>query len=191
MRVTYRLRILSLALTAAIVALSVTTFTGKPVFVEANGRIIEYQSELVGHYQVLLGTVPDTPLVGPTHLTIRIKDVRTALFKIASVVLVTGTGPNSDVIELGPLNAKRDSIDPSYHDLSLVFDRPGLWTITVLFEDDESAQSANFLINVRKSNPVQGILTLIGVMAFLGVLGLSGRVYLKERKRGKNKKPSR
>ena len=191
MRVTYRLRILSLALTAAIVALSVTTLTGRPAFVEANGRIIEYQSELVGHYEVLLGTVPDTPLVGATHLTIRIKDVRTALFSIASVVLVTGTGPNTDVIELGPVNAKRDPIDPSYHDLSLVFDRPGLWTITVLFEGDENAQSANFLVDVRKSNPVQGIFTLIGVMAFLGVLGLSARVYLKERKRSKYKKPSR
>ena len=121
----------------------------------------------------MLGTVPDTPLVGATHLTIRIKDVRTALFSVASVVLVTGTGPNTDVIELGPLNAERDPIDPSYHDLSLVFDRPGLWTITVLFEDDENAQSANFLIEVRKPNPVQGIFTLLGVMAFLGVLGLS------------------
>ena len=56
----------------------------------------------------------------------------------------------------------------------------------VLFEDDENAQSANFLIEVRKPNPMQGIFTLLGVMAFLGVLGLSARVYLKERKRGKN-----
>ena len=185
------MRILSLAFIVAIVALSVTTYSDRLAFVEANGRIIEYQSQLIGHYEVLLGTVPDSPLVGVTHLTIRIKDVRTGLFSTAAVVSVTGTGPNTDANGLEPVSAKRDPIDRSYHDLSLVFDHPGLWTITVLFEDYEGAHSANFLINVRKSNPVSGIFTLIGLMAFLGVLGLSARVYLKERKRGKNKKPSR
>ena len=47
--------------------------------VHANGRVLTFDTRVAGPYEVAVGKIPETPTVGPLHLTMTITEIATAL----------------------------------------------------------------------------------------------------------------
>jgi hypothetical protein len=104
-------------------------------------------------------------------------DTRTAV--IRADVTMTARGPDSTVI--GPLKVETDTADPSFYDLRTTLDRAGIWVFTIDVDAPAGPGSADFTIEVKKTSSITGIITLLTLLAFVVILGLSGRAFLGQR----------
>lgn len=159
--------------------------------VSANGRVLTYDTRTAGPYEVAVGKIPETPTVGELHLTMTITEIATALVIRDADVVITAIGPDSSEIEIGPLNATSELQvlieEPTYYDIVTEVDRIGTWVFTINVTSEVGSGSADFPVEVREANPITGIATLIALLAFVVVVGLSVRVFLKERGKSKGR----
>lgn len=167
-----------------------------PLF--ANGRVVEFDRRAAGPYEIALGKIPASPVVGSLHLTMTITDTAADAPVMGAEVVITAVGPPPEVGEgaegaggaaavgagIGPLIAEPDPNDPIYYDAATQVDRAGLWRFTVrVSAEGGPPSSAEFPIEVSSPNPITGIITLVTLVAFVGVIAMAVRVYIRERRR--------
>ena len=179
----YSRRILRAMLAAAMVALLT------PGLILANGRVRRFVDKDAGPYTISLGTLPRSPVLGRLHLTMTFVEKSSGAFIMDAEVTVAGKGPGEGAAGIGPLAARNSLLDPAFYDVSTSVDREGTWTFTVRVSSELGDASADFPIEVTRSSPLAGFATLLGLLAFLTVLGLSVRLFLSQQSRrtGKNR----
>ena len=69
--------------------------SGFPPQAHANGRVAELQKKQAGPYEIALGTIPGTPIVGTLHMTMTVSDLASGAFLLDARVTATGTGPGA------------------------------------------------------------------------------------------------
>ena len=173
---------------ASVVAILLFAFHGlplglAPLSLEANGSVREYQKNLAGNYVIGIGTVPYSPSPGMVHFASYVENRETKLRYPNAEVVLTGLGPVTDeqsqlVIEAIRMN--NTVLDPTYYELNVPLNHEGLWTITLEISVDEGSAMTVFEIEVLETNPVVPILTLMALLGFLFILGVSGRAWIRE-----------
>ncbi|MCY3542533.1 MAG: hypothetical protein OXG80_09645 [Chloroflexi bacterium] len=193
--------------------------------VSANGRVVEFDRRIAGEYEIALGKIPPSPIVGNFYLSILLTETATEMPVLGADVVVTAVGPvpvdesgtpidaartsampasasqssqaestqaEAGQPEIGPImvNPDPDSENyPGYYDTEqpIVLDRTGLWMFTVSVDSPTaSAATADFPVEVTTPNPLTGIVTLVALMAFIVVVALAVRMYIRERRRSRS-----
>ncbi|MXY45824.1 MAG: hypothetical protein F4Y44_02345 [Chloroflexi bacterium] len=193
--------------------------------VSANGRVVEFDRRIAGEYEIALGKIPPSPIVGNFYLSILIIETETETPVLGADVVITAVGPvpldesgtpigmartsetaasasqlsqaesaqaESGQPEIGPIavNPDPDSENyPGYYDTEqpIVLDRTGLWMFTVSVDSPAAgAATADFPVEVTTPNPLTGIVTLVALMAFIVVVALAVRMYIRERRRSRS-----
>lgn len=181
------------------VAAVVTTPFAAPA-AQANGRVIEWDLRTAGTYQIGFGKIPRSPVVGNFYLSILITDAASTTPVLGAEVVVSAigppaegeAGPASDQPEIGPIVVNPDPDPqnyPGYYDTEqpIVLDRPGMWTFTVSVDRPEADEAtAEFPVEVITPNPITGIITLVTLLAFIIVVALAIRMYIRERRRSRS-----
>ena len=186
------------AVLLGIAAASVVHFASSSA--HANGRVVEFDRQIVGPFEIALGKIPPSPIVGNLYLSILLTEVESKAPVLGAEVVVSATGPPvegetspmRDGPEIGPMVVNPDPDPqkyPGYYDTEqpIVLDRPGMWMFTVSVDSPVAGKaSAQFLVNVTTPNPLIGIITLVALLAFIIVVALAIRMYLRERRRSKS-----
>ena len=194
---TVRLAIIG-AVLLGIAAASVVHFAASQAY--ANGRVVEFDRQIAGPFEIALGKIPPSPIVGNLYLSILLTEVESKAPVLGAEVVVSATGPPvegetspmRDGPEIGPMVVNPDPDPqkyPGYYDTEqpIVLDRSGWWTFAVNVDSPDAGKaSAQFLVNVTTPNPLIGIITLVALLAFIIVLALAIRMYLRERRRSKS-----
>lgn len=175
-------RLLAVWLIAAAAMLAVPLATA-----HANGRVIRFESHAAGPYMLSVGTIPENPVVGNLHVTMTITAPPDENLILDAEVSVSGAGPESETVEIGPLRAEHNAADPSYYDVNTFVDRQGEWRFTVSVNGPQGEGTARFPIEVKTQSPLIGIVTITALVAFLAALGYSLRAFLRERNRGRRR----
>ena len=152
-----------------------------------NGRVIQFDRRTAGPYEIAVGTIPENPVVGNLHLTMNITDTASDTLILDANVTVSARGPESETVEIGPLQAQNNLDDLSFYDVNTSVDRLGAWVFTVSVSGELGDASTEFPIEVTESSPLIAIVTLLALVAFLAALGFSLRAFLRERGRGKRR----
>ena len=155
---------------------------------EANGAVREYQKNLAGHYEIGIGTVPYSPSPGIVHFAAYVEDRDSKLRYSNAEVVLTGLGPVTD----GNLRAilQRTSmnnavLDPTSYEVNVPLTQEGSWAITVGVSADKGSAEAVFEIKVQETDAVVPTLTLVALIGFLIILGMSARAWVKEYRKKK------
>lgn len=174
----------SLFLSAAL-AVVVASF---PAVLQANGRVTSFQKKMAGPYEIGLGTIPPSPSVGNLHLALTVTDSATKSPVLDAQLELQGTGPDSTDIEIGPTVAANSTQEPTYYEVNTMVGREGTWLFKTTITDSDGDHSANFQVEVKNSSPITGILTLVVLLAFLIIFGLSIRASLGGKRRRRKKR---
>ena len=153
----------------------------------ANGRVIVFEDHTAGPYRLAVGTIPENPVVGNLHVTMTITAPPGEDLILNAEVSVSGSGPESQDVEIGPLAAEHNADDPSYYDINTFVDRQGEWRFSVTVNGPQGEGTAEIPIEVRTQSPLIGIVTILALIAFLAALGYSLRTFLRERSRGRRR----
>ena len=192
-----RLAIIGVVL-LGIAAVAAVNFTASQA--HANGRTVEFERRIAGPYEIALGKIPPSPIVGNLYLSILLTEVESKAPVLGAEVVVSATGPPIEGEaspmrvrpEIGPIIVNPDP-DPQnyagYYDTEqpIVLDRSGWWTFAVNVDSPDAGKaSAQFLVNVTTPNPLIGIITLVALLAFIIVVALAIRMYIRERRRSRS-----
>ena len=133
---------------------------------------------VAGPYELLLGTIPDPPIVGEAILILQVSDPDTGarVLGVQVEALPVSSGGPAPAIPFGP-----DSYDPTLYEANATLDAEGAWTFTINVSGADGEGSATFDYEVRRASPIAGIITLATLLALLTILGLSMRAFLKQR----------
>lgn len=153
-----------------------------PAYVYANGRAANFSSQTTGPYKITLGTIPPSPAIGDLHITIAVTEVTSDMPIFDVGIKVTLFGPGG-LASKDPIMAEPDNNDPRFQDVSSSVDIEGIWIINVSVEGAAGNGSANFPVEVKNTNPLLGIATLLALIGILTTLGLSIRASLVNRKK--------
>ncbi len=153
----------------------------------ANGRVIKFENHAAGPYMLSIGTIPENPVVGNLHVTMTITSPPGKDLILDAEVSVSGSGPGSEQVDIGPLPAELDATDPGFYDINTFVDRQGEWQFTFLVNGPHGEGTALLPIEVTTQSPLIGIVTITALVAFLAALGYSLRAFLRERSRGKRR----
>ena len=153
---------------------------------EANGRVGQYMRSVAGPYEIALGTIPDTPVVGVLHLTVTVSEAESKDPILDAEVTVAGTGPEGETPEIGPILAVTNPRDPLYYDVSTSVDRTGLWSFRVSVSSGLGEASTEYLIDVRSPSPFVGVFTWVTILLFVTLVGLGILPSIRARRRRKS-----
>ena len=163
------------------VALLVLTLISTPVL--ANGRVTRFDRLSADPFLISVGTIPETPVAGNLHLTMKVMEKSTSIFVLDATIIVSGTGPSDRATGVGPIVATNNSLDPTFYDVNLSVDEIGKWLFTISIEADLGEADVTFEIEVVKSSPVSGIIALAVLIALVTILGLSIRALVREQQK--------
>lgn len=156
----------------------------------ANGRVTQFTRKTVGSYEIAVGTVPSPPVLGALDLTITVADATSKAFILDANVTVSGRGPEDpqggQAAEMEPVLAL--SNPPNFYDALVTVDRVGVWTFTVAVRGRLGEASADFPIRVRGSSIIPGVVTMVSLLVFVVLAGLSARMYFKGQGRSRDKR---
>ena len=159
-----------------------------PTVVQANGRVTNFQKKMAGPYEIGLGTIPPSPSVGNLHLALTVTDPATDTPVLGANVELMGTGPDSTEIEIGPTIAANSAQDPTYYEVNTSVGREGMWLFTTTITDADGEHSADFQVEVKNASPITGILTMVILVVFLIIFGLSLRASLGGKRRRRKRR---
>ena len=180
--------LMSVSLLAA--ALAVWSQIAPPA-AHANGRVVQFDRRAAGPYEIAFGKIPGSPRVGALYLSIIVTDSASNTPSIGANVVVTAIGPDAADVEIGPITVAPDpdaANYPGYYDTTeaIILDRVGLWRFSVSVDSEAGGKGvAEFPVEVTTPNPITGILTLVALVAFVGVVAMAIRMYLRERRRSR------
>ena len=139
---------------------------------------------IAGPYELRLGTIPDPLVVGEAILIMEVSDPITNE-RVSNIdVRVTPQAPGNATSRSGPIDVWPDSYDPTLYEARMELDIEGYWLFKIDVTGPEGTGQATFTYEVRRVSPIGGIITLMVLLAFLTVLGLSMRAFLKSGGRG-------
>ena len=141
--------------------------------------------EIAGPYELVLGTIPDPLVVGEAILILSVANRDTGDRVLNAIVTVTPEGPESASSSAGPLIAGPDSYDPTLYEARAELDAEGRWMFTIEVSGQSGTGSASFAYDVKHLSPIAGLITLAALLAFLIILGLSIRAFIKDRTGGR------
>ena len=166
----------------------------------ANGRFPEFDRRIAGPYEIALSTSP--PRVGNLYLSILLTEAASKAPVLGATVVVAAIGPpvegetssRTGAPEVGPIVVNPDPNPqkyPGYYDTTevtepIVLDRVGTWLFAVSVDGVAGAATAEFPVEVTTPNPIAGIVTLVALLAFIVVVALAIRMYIRERRRSKS-----
>ena len=159
----------------------------------ANGRVVEFDRQVAGPYEIAFGKIPGSPRVGALFLSIIVTDMASAAPVVGADVRVSGRGPGAADVEVGPVAVAPDpdaANYPGYYDTTepITLDRAGLWLFAVDVDSAAGGKArAEFALEATEPNPITGIVTLLALAAFAAVVALAIRMYLRERRRSGSK----
>ena len=159
----------------------------------ANGRVVEFDRQVAGPYEIAFGKIPGSPRVGALFLSIIVTDMASAAPVVGADVRVSGRGPGAADVEVGPVLVAPDpdaANYPGYYDTTepITLDRAGLWLFAVDVDSAAGGKArAEFSLEATEPNPITGIVTLLALAAFAAVVALAIRMYLRERRRSGSK----
>ncbi len=159
------------SLAALVLALLVAALAA-PSEAHANGRIIEFQRQTVGPYEIALGTIPTPPRVGVLHLSVTLTDVAAQIPVVDAAVTLTGSGPGDPPAAAGPVEAENRPSDLIFYDASATVETPGEWSFTVEVDSGLGPASADFTLEVVESSPLVELFTWVTVTMFFALVGL-------------------
>ena len=148
--------------------------------VDANGSVRSYEKRSVGTFEIGLGTVPASPSPGVVHFAAYVQDIGTGVRYLNANVRLTASGPGSQDPEIGPEKMPNNLMDPSYYELNTAVDRDGIWFVMIEVSTSDAEASTVFELKVQERNSVLPILTLGALIAFLIILGMSARAWVRE-----------
>lgn len=169
----------------------------------ANGRVVEFDRRIAGPYEIALGKIPPTPIVGNFYLSILLTEAESKAPVLGANVAISAIGPPVEgeasptmgEPEIGPIVVNPDPDPqnyPGYYDTEqpIVLDRTGLWVFTVSVDSAEAGTptdraAAEFPVEVTTPNPITGIVTLLALLMFIIVVALAIRMFLRERRRSR------
>ena len=156
--------------------------------VYANGRVTDWKNVESDSFQVSLGTIPSDPRIGVVHISIRVKELTSGEFIDNAEISVVATGPSgSSFVE--ETFFENDPIDSTYFDGLINVDKEGPWDILVTITMNQYSEAVVFRLNVVKTHPLTGAITLVAVIGFLIVLGFSARrIFVEQKKIKKGKR---
>ena len=170
--------------TSLLLAVGLAIFVASsPLVAQANGRVTNFQKKMAGPYEIGLGTIPPSPSIGNLHLALTVTDPATSTPVLDASVEIVGAGPDSTEIEIGPTIAANSTQDPTYYEINTSVSREGVWLFTTTITDSDGQHSADFQVEVKNASPITGILTLVVLVAFLIIFGLSLRASLGGKRR--------
>ena len=143
------------------------------------------KSASAGPYNLTIGTIPDPPTVGEAILIIEVTDPDTNERVVGLDVRIVPSGPEGLEREPDTLYGLVDSYDPTLYETRAELPSAGPWTFNVIVDGQRGSGEAQFSYDVKRVNPIGGIITLVTLIAFLTVIGLSMRAFLKERGKGR------
>lgn len=155
--------------------------------VSANGRVTRFDLLSADPFLISVGTIPETPVAGNLHLTMKVMEKSTSTFVIDAMVIVSGTGPSERATGVGPIVATNNSLDPTFYDVNFSVDEIGKWVFTISIEADPGEADVIFEIEVVESSPVPGIIALAVLITLVTILGLSIRAFVVEQKKNRSK----
>ena len=123
------------------------------------------------------------------HVSMRVVEAESGLAVPDASVTVSGRVLGEDGAELASFDSLAAEVfeeDPVFWDLDLSVEPVGDWVFTVEVMAGPGEGAADFGVRVRDSSPVFGILTIVGLVAFLIVVALAMRTYLGARKARSN-----
>ena len=140
---------------------------------------------VAGPYELLLGTIPDPPIVGEAILILKVADPDTGARALNARVEATLVGPGGAAftIPFGP-----DSYDPTLYEANATLDAEGAWLFIIEVSGADGSGVAKLDYEVRSASPIAGIITLATLLALLTILGLSMRAFLKQRGGGQRRR---
>lgn len=168
----------------AIIGLLVYVIGVSALTAQANGRILRYETQAVGAYNIGLGIAPETPTIGPLHLSVSvtINSDESVTPVVDAIVTVTGTGPNSTAHEIGPIELANNPLDLSVYETTVDIPRIGMWSFVFDIVSDYGSARTRFEVTVQESNPLIGLLALFVLVGLITVLGIAFRSYLQQRR---------
>ena len=173
-----------LALCALIALLGVLASCSNGVYAHGGGFELSKRAS-AGPYNLTIGTIPDPPTVGEAILIIEVTDPDTNARVVGLDVTIVPSGPEGLEREPDTLYGLVDSYDPTLYETRAELPRAGPWTFDVIVDGQRGGGEARFSYDVKRVNPIGGIITLVTLLAFLTVIGLSMRAFLKERSKGR------
>ncbi len=141
-----------------------------------------------GPYNLTIGTIPDPPTVGEAILIVEVTDPDTGERIVNMGVTIVPRGPEGSGGASDTLYGIADSYDPTLYETRAELPSAGPWTFEVRVDGSAGSGDALFTYDVKQVNPIGGIITLLTLLAFLIVIGLSMRAFLKERGKGQRVK---
>ena len=136
-----------------------------------------------GPYELLLGSIPNPPIVGEAVLILQVADPDTGVSVPNADVRAVSTGPEGPGV---PLTFGPDSYDPTLYEARSVLEAEGPWEVIITVSGEDGSGSALFTYDVKRASPIAGIITLATLLAFVTILGLSMRAFLKQRAGGQS-----
>ena len=171
---------LTLVIFVAVVAVGLSAAD----WVSAHGSGFQLTKQArAGPYELLLGTIPDPPIVGEAILILQVADPDTGVRVQNAVVRAAPVGPEGPGV---PLAFGPDSYDPTLYEARAFLENEGPWEVTITVSGEDGSGSALFTYDVRRASPIAGIITLATLLAFVTILGLSMRAFLKQRASGQS-----
>ena len=79
------------AVLLGIAAASVVHFASSSA--HANGRVVEFDRQIAGPYEIALGKIPPSPIVGNLYLSILLTEVESKAPVLGAEVVVSAAGP--------------------------------------------------------------------------------------------------
>ena len=177
---TFALRFLAVAL--ALLAAAILSHA------HANGRVVKFERKAAGPYEIALGTIPSPPIVGALHLTVTVNVLDGGRSVTNAVIMVSGVGPDKGGPRIGPVETSNTPTNPPIYDGTTAVDRLGLWTLTVEVDSDPGKASADFVLEVKESNPILQLITWVTVVVFLALVGLGLFPFLRDRARRRGRR---
>ena len=143
------------------------------------------KSASAGPYNLTIGSIPDPPTVGEAIFIIEVTHPDTDDRITGLDVRIVTSGPEASDAESNILYGIADSYDPTLYETRAELPIAGPWKLDVLITGQAGSGEAQFTYDVKQVSPVGGIIALLTLLAFLAVIGLSMRAFLKERSRGR------
>ena len=138
-----------------------------------------------GPYNLTIGTIPDPPTVGEAILILEVTNSDTDERLVGLNVTIVPQGPEDVEGIPAKLHAIADTYDPTLYEVRAELPSAGPWTFDVIVDGQPGSGEAQFSYDVKRVSPIGGIITLVTLLAFLTVIGLSMRAFLKERSKGR------
>ena len=160
---------LKYALTFAIFVAATVVAVLSADWVSAHGSGFQLTKQAqAGPYELLLGTIPDPPIVGEAILILQVADPDTGDRVQNVVVRAVPVGPDGPGV---PLAFGPDSYDPTLYEARAFLENEGPWEVTITVSGEAGSGSALFTYDVKRASPIAGLITLATLLAFVTILG--------------------